>query len=298
MKKVEKRLRQRFMLFKVHPVTRGRAWFALFRYIKFHVLASVCKELTYKWIGSLRFSVSKGDAGMVGNIYYGLYEFEESIFLLHVLRSKDVFLDVGANMGHYALLTSGMCLNKSIAVEPVPGTVSKLKKQVALNKLESLIVVKHMGVAEKSGCLWFSTNRGTMDRIVGSSYSNAVSVNVEPIDTLLKDEVPLAIKIDVEGYEWYALQGAKEILENKHLKIVILELNNSSRFYKITDDDVYHMMLDYDFKPYRYEATLRRLILLENYNKDTFNTLFIRDASFVEKRLKSAKPIKIMGRMF
>ena len=298
MKKIKKRLIQRYDLLKVHPVTRGKVWAGMFRYIRFHILASIFRELTYNWVDDLQFSVSKGDAGMVGNIYYGLYEFEESIFLLHTLRSEDIFLDVGANIGHYSLLTSGLCQNKSIAVEPVPETVAKLKKQVALNMLESLITVKHMGVAEKPGYLWFSTNRGTMDRIVNSDYPNAVSVNVLPIDTLLKGEKPLAVKIDVEGYEWFALQGAKEVLKTEELKIVILELNNSSRFYNISDDDVFDLMLECGFKPYRYKVTQRNLVPLQEYNKDKFNTIFVRDKAFVEERLKSAKPVKIKGRVF
>jgi thymidylate synthase len=60
--------------------------------------------------------------GATGNIYAGLHEFEDMAFLLHLLRSEDMFADVGSNIGSYTILASGVVGAKSVAFEPVPST--------------------------------------------------------------------------------------------------------------------------------------------------------------------------------
>ena len=46
-----------------------------------------------------RVVVKKGQAGMTGNLYSGLLEFEEMMFVIHYLRTEDIFFDIGANVG-------------------------------------------------------------------------------------------------------------------------------------------------------------------------------------------------------
>jgi hypothetical protein len=58
----------------------------------------------YPYIGETSFIASPGMAGIVGNIYTGLEDFEEQGFLLHIIRKDDLFVDVGANVGGYTLL--------------------------------------------------------------------------------------------------------------------------------------------------------------------------------------------------
>ena len=58
--------------------------------------------------------------GATGNIYTGLHEFEDMMFLLHLLRPGDIFVDAGANIGSYTVLASAVVGAKSISFEPVP----------------------------------------------------------------------------------------------------------------------------------------------------------------------------------
>ena len=108
MNKIIKRLKQRYHQFSKHPLTKGQEYAALWRYIRFHVLIRFKGKMIYNCVEHLKYIARKGEAGIVGNIYYGLYEFEESIFLLHLLNKNDVFLDVGANVGHHSLLMAGL----------------------------------------------------------------------------------------------------------------------------------------------------------------------------------------------
>lgn len=275
-----------------HPLTSNQSFTSLGRYIIFHIKAWILGEYIYSWLGGLKFYVRKGDAGLVGNIYYGLYEFEDSIFLLHFVRPTDFFMDLGANLGHFSLLLSGIKNCQTLAIEPVPSTYKRLLRNVELNNLENRISCLQIGVGENFGNLFFSTDRNTMDRIVHETYSPSVEVRVKPIDTLVPP-IPAVIKIDVEGFEYFALMGARQTLANDSLKVILIELNGSGNKYGICDEKTVNALNDFGFRPYRYDYINRKLIALENYNTLQFNTLFVKDASFVGKRLMAAEKIKI-----
>lgn len=296
--KVIKKIKEKYKQFLIHPVTKGNEIKAIYRYVLFNVKNKIAGQIIYNWIEGLKFIVRKGDAGIVGNIYFGLYEFEESIFLLHLIEKEDVFIDIGANVGHYSLLMSGVKKCKSIAVEPVPQTFKQLVNQVELNNLSKLISTLNIGVSDSKGELFFSTDKGTMNRIVNENYRNLVKVKVSTIDALSENNIPIAIKIDVEGYEKYAFMGAQETLANPLLKVLIVELNESGAKHGIKDDEIYSEITKFGFKPFSYNAINRNLTPLDSYNKHKFNTLFIRDIEHVKERVSGSKKIKIKNKLF
>lgn len=291
--KAFKKIKSRYKQFKKHPVSHRSPNTALLRYLIFNTLNRFKKNIKYKWIKPLSFSVSRGDAGMVANIYYGLYEFYESIFLLHFLRPNDVFLDIGANQGHYSLLASGIKQAHSIAIEPVPKTFQKLLKQIDLNNLDNKIEALNIGVAGKKGALYFSTDKNTMNRIVDDAYINAMEIVVDTVDAVVNNRSLTLLKLDVEGYEKFVLEGSTKTLQNPLLKAVIIELNNSGKKYKVNDIEIVDLLESYGFQPYAYLPFERKLIKLKTQNKKQFNTIFIRDVTFVQDRLSKSEPIKI-----
>src|SRR5690606_17472427 len=125
-----KKIQRHFQRIQKHPITSRQPYSAMLRYLYFNIKSRVVKEQITKWLGGLKFYAQKGDAGLVGNIYYGLYEFEESLFLLHFMHKEDVFFDIGANLGHYSMLISGIKKCKTIAVEPVPATFNRLVRNI------------------------------------------------------------------------------------------------------------------------------------------------------------------------
>jgi FkbM family methyltransferase len=296
--KVIKKIKEKYKQFLTQPVTKDNEIKAIYRYVLFNVKNKMTRQITFNWIEGLKFIARKGDAGIVGNIYFGLYEFEESIFLLHLIEKEDVFIDIGANVGHYSLLMSGIKKCKSIAVEPVPETFKQLVKQVELNNLGELITLLNIGVSDSDGELFFSTDKGTMNRIVNKNYENLVKVKVSTIDALSENNIPIAIKIDVEGYEKHALMGAQKTLSNHVLKVIIVELNESGVKHGIKDDEIYSEIVKFGFKPFSYDAINRKLIPLLSYNKHKFNTLFIRDIEYVKERVSGSKKIRIKNKLF
>ena len=279
--------------FKKNPITKDRQLKAMRKYIVFNIVCRIKNEIIYKGIGGLKFIISKGNSGLVGNIYYGIYEVNESMFAVHFLREEDTFLDIGANLGHYSLVASGLTGAKSIAIEPIPATMKKLQKQIDINQLNDRIIPMNIGLSDVISNLYFSSDNDDMNHIVNSDYPNAIQIPVYTIDSVCENEAVSLLKMDVEGYEKYVLEGGHVTLNNQNLKAMIVELNNSGTKYGVNDQEIYETIASYGFLPYEYKPVERKLIALESYNKKQFNTIFIRDLAFVKNRINESKKYKI-----
>lgn len=77
--------------------------------------------------------------------------------------------------------------------------------------------------------MYFSVDKSTMNRVVNANYQNSVAVSVSTIDNILAERSATAIKIDVDGYEGFVLEGAENTLTDPDLKVIVLELNNSGK---------------------------------------------------------------------
>ena len=71
--------------------------------------------------------------GATGNIYAGLHEFIDMIFRLYFLQPDDLFLDIGANVGSYTILASGVCGAETWAFEPDPDSASFLRRNFKMH---------------------------------------------------------------------------------------------------------------------------------------------------------------------
>jgi len=272
-----KRILLRYKAIKMHPLTKDAPLNGLWRYLIFNFSQTVNKKLrVYNWIQGLKFYAEKGDAGLVGNIYYKLMDYEDSMFLIDHLNEEDVFVDVGANLGHYTLLASGICKSKTIAIEPIKSTLEKLKKNIELNKLKEKVSVLNFGVGDKEEILNFTTDKTVMNSVALKENNNTIKIKVKTLNQLLKNENPSFIKIDVEGYEYKVLKGASDILANPKLKYLLVEFNNSGSKYNLNDEEVFKLIKENNFSPIRYNPAKKEIKIIKSYNQDKFNTLFVR----------------------
>jgi len=121
----------------------------------------------------------------------------------------------------------------------------------------------------------------------------AVEVVVQTIDETFEDACPTLIKMDVEGFEWPALQGAKNIFDNHDLKAIIIEINGSGARYGISDDDIHSFLVGHGFNPYEYDPFERSIRELPKYGP--YNTIYIRDIGWAKQRATSARKYEIFG---
>lgn len=160
-----------------------------------------------------RMSLEPGECVDAGLLFYPqLYDFNEIAFLRRSLRPGDVFLDLGANIGFYSLIASGLVgpAGRVIAVEADPYNFDKLQRNIELNAADNITAV-NVGLSDRQETLRLSVstsgNRG------GNTFltpgDTGVDVPCVPLDLLMLDQRVQRIagaKIDIEGFEYRVLR--------------------------------------------------------------------------------------------
>ena len=285
--KIKKKIKKRYFQFIIHPLVKN-PFIALVKYFYLNSIIRIYrKPIKIKWLNNLRYYLTLGDSSIIGNYYFFIDDYEESIFLIHYLTDKDLFVDVGSNHGHYTMIASGICNSKSYSIEPVKKTYSRLKMNIELNKLDNVFLY-NLGISDSNGKLYISNNKGAMNRIIHNlSDNNYELIQVTTLDKLLISEKNISlIKIDVEGYEKQVLTGCKETLKNPNLNVIIIELNESNQQFDYNENETISILKNNGFLPYKYKYPDNRLVPLKKKNFDSFNTIFIRDINCAENKIK------------
>lgn len=295
MRQLEQSIKRTFGFISSHPLTRKHVFRSIGRIIYWQLQTTLKPdtEIEKTFIKPVKFYARKRRAGVTGNIYTGLHEFNEMAFVLHFLRETDVFFDLGANVGVYTLLASGICKAKSIALEPIPSTFKLLSRNIELNNLQYKVTLINAAAGDEPGTLLFSSGQDTTNHVIRHNEveANTIEVDVIKVDSLVHYS-PVLIKIDVEGFESRVLIGAENILKNIALKVIIIELSNTVE-YGFNDNYTHHILTSNGFAPYSYDPFTRKLSPISELASD--NIIYCRDINFAASRVKNADYIKIMG---
>ena len=285
-----------------HPLNADDKIDSLIRFAKWQFGSRLISDdiVLHEWINGAKFLVRRGEIGLTGNIYTGLYDFEEMGFLLHVVNDGDLFVDVGANAGAYTILACAVAGAEGYAFEPGPDAYQRLKSNVHVNRLENRVRLFNSAVGEKDGSVCFSVDLDTTNRVVigDPGIPGTMTSTMVMLDTVLKGNSPSLIKIDVEGYELKVLEGAKEIFSSESLFGVIMELNSCADNYGFNHSKVVEAMYDYGFSVFRYSPFTRQLVKIPKQKGTTENTLFIRNERDVLDRIRKAPLISVNGKKF
>lgn len=275
--------------FSTHPLTRDAPLKAWKRFVRWQIISRLQEEVVVPWIAGQRLAVRRGMAGATGNIYVGLHEFADMMFLLHFLRRGDLFLDIGANIGSYTILASGVCRATAWAFEPDPSAVRSLKRNIELNDLNSLVTAYELALGGAEGEVPFTIGHDTRNRVATKAGGNNIHmVNQRTLDAMnCTGAEPIMIKMDVEGYEEEVLRGAQQLLTNDGLQVIDIEWPNPSSV---------QMLNGHHFTRAYYDPFARELL---REPTDTFpspNALFVRDLEFASSRVITADRIMIFDR--
>jgi FkbM family methyltransferase len=271
-----------------HPLNSKRKIIAIFSFVSWQIKLRLIlpNELVVFFTERSKYIVKKGRTGLTGNLYCGLHEFKDMMFLLHFLRSDDQFLDIGANVGSYSILANSHVGAKTISFEPLPATVELLENNKAINGNNKNWRIEMLALGDRENSLWFTSDRDTMNQIVDESFpGNKIKVDVISLDEYCQEHniIPILLKIDAEGFDENVIVGGNKTLSNEHVKALIIE----------SDTDIVKSELsNAGFEPYIYEPFSRKLTLGFN---DGSNQIYIKDINFVSERIKNAEKITIKG---
>jgi FkbM family methyltransferase len=127
-----------------------------------------------------------------------------------------VALDVGANVGAYALLFGAWVRpgGRVYAFEPAPDAFGGLSRHVALNDLADVVTPVRAAAAGRSGTATLHVDGISGANRLGEGGGSAVEVEAVTIDDFCARERirPSLIKIDVEGAELEVLRGARDTI--------------------------------------------------------------------------------------
>lgn len=192
-----------------HPLNRGHQLAALWRFANWQLQSRLKEEVIHDWIDGAKLAARRGMTGATGNIYCGLHEYTDMSFVLHALKPGDTFVDIGANIGSYTVLASKVCGAETIAVEPDPDTVQKLRRNVEVNALESKVTIFQTALGSSIGRIRFTIGLDTVNKVAIDNQSETRDVPLTTLDALLTDVSPRVIKMDVEGFEAEVLGGGR-----------------------------------------------------------------------------------------
>lgn len=281
-----------------HPATRKNKWSAFKRFAGWQIQSRTFHHpVVYPFVENSVLLVQGGMTGATGNIYTGLHEFEDMMFLLHLLKPEDIFVDVGANIGSYTVLASAVSGAKSISFEPVPVTFRHLKNNVAINNIESLVELRNAGVGKEKGRLNFTSGYDTMNHVITdplNTNSGNIQVDIVTLDEVLEVRIPTLIKIDTEGFELSVLEGAASTLKHPSLLAIIVEINGSCNRYGINEKDIHAFILEKGFIPIVYDPFDRNYSVKNSFNPNG-NTIYIKNEGETGKRLGAARKFRVLN---
>ncbi len=133
----------------------------------------------------------------------------------------DVAIDVGANVGAYALLLGRWVgpRGRVFAFEPAPAVHEALARHIRLNQLAGVVqpVASAVSDGETEASLMVAGTSGESRLAVAGDTGDVCSVPLTTIDGFCAREglAPDFIKVDVEGWELAVLRGARETIRSR-----------------------------------------------------------------------------------
>ena len=158
------------------------------------------------------------------SIFIGAWEKSTIEFLNRNVNQNNVVIEVGANIGAHTLQIAKLAGKKGrvIAIEPTQFAIEKLKKNISLNpNISNITVVKKVvSDVEARGkdainSDWSMNSQQSPEKI--NFLSTTVDKLVEGLELCHVD----LLKIDVDGYDYKVLKGAKETIRKEKPTIFI-----------------------------------------------------------------------------
>jgi FkbM family methyltransferase len=273
-----------FRFIAAHPLTRSARIKALARVVGWQIKSRLQTEVIVPWIGNQKLAVKRGMTGATGNIYAGLHEFPDMMFLLHFLRGGDLFLDIGANVGTYTVLASGVCNAITWAFEPDPKAVLALKRNIETNRLQELVTVHETALGATDREVPFTIDLDTANKVWVSGDQHCRIVHQKQLDSLIGESRPTFAKLDVEGYEEEVLLGAKTLLAQDQFQAIELET---------VTPNIQQMLAKNSFKRVFYDP-FKRVLSSGSVGTQSSNALFIKEFDFVYGRLAASPKFRVL----
>ena len=185
-------------------------------------------------INDIPMYICLNDQGLSKDLYlYKKREVFATEYLNEFIRKDEIIIDIGSNLGYFALLMSNLAKNGKIyAIEPVPLNMNILKRNIDLNKLKNISTFQ-IAIADKEGESKFyfleNFNNSSLEKLdekLNLKLLETIKVKTTTLDNfiknfVLKEHLPTFIRMDLEGYEYSIFKNSPEMLNFTNMKLFI-----------------------------------------------------------------------------
>ena len=237
--------------------------------------------------------------------FFGVWEPNLTQFMKQTIKQGDIVVDIGANIGYFTLLMSGLVQKDGsvVSIEASAPTFGKLAKNIERNRCAN-VISRQVAVSDHKGEIrLFQSEHGDKDtgKITTVEQSGAAvftSVTCDTLMNILTAAVPISrvsfLKIDIEGAEAPLLS---EIIENKDQfaprLVVVSEISDANisfvDVFKANGFQCFYLENDYTYEAYlalsgRDESEFGHLRPLANKGErpPTSDIVFIYERSEVQ----------------
>lgn len=175
--------------------------------------------------------VSAQDTGVSAELFSdGMHEPACTYVMCHALSPGMTVVDVGSNLGYYALLEAYLVgeQGRVVAIEPSPNNAAILRKNVEHNQLTN-VEVHELAVGETEGTstLYLFEQSNWLSLLPHKGFTGQVEVPVRRLDDVLAGEPRVdMVRMDIEGYECRVIDGMRRTLA-QHRPLLMVELHAS-----------------------------------------------------------------------
>lgn len=215
----------------------------------------------------------------------GLFEPKETKLIRKLLEDTDLFINVGANIGYYCCHALNLD-KKVIAFEPMPNNLFFLYKNIHINNWSNNIQVFPVGLGSKNGIeKIYGDNTGASLVKGWGGFEETFQTNIScfKADTLLHSITgqKILFLIDVEGFEYDVLLGAKSLISMENSPIWIIEIvmtlvQSEQESLNLNFIKTFDLFYDHGYKIYDIENNLKlidRDFLISKYDSKKYKSI-------------------------
>ncbi len=160
----------------------------------------------------------------------GIYEPETNSFLNNRIPRQGIFLDLGANIGSITLpLIKQRPDLKVFCVEAAPWIFKYLETNIQANHDGQNVVLINKALLDRNGetLSFYSPSdqfgKGSLSPVFTNEAIQVISITLEEL--IKQYQLPNVdmIKIDIEGYEYFAFKGAGNLLTKANAPDILFE---------------------------------------------------------------------------
>jgi FkbM family methyltransferase len=215
----------------------------------------------------------------------GVWEPQETQFLIDTLRPGDVFVDVGANIGYFSLLASRLVGDTGavLAFEPETANYALLEANCRRNHCDNIRCFQvALGQENAAGTLYLNElNRGDHSLYPQDNDRAGQGISIVNGSSLIGATHPRVncIKIDTQGAECDVLKGLQELIAASAADLLMviefspMHLRNAGTSGRVLLD----LLADYDWQMYLMDADANGLLAVSAQQVRSLNDITEQD---------------------